>query len=111
MRNWGVAISAYMAERGIVPPTITAAGVAVSAVHGDLVPYAVSALHDQDSWHHVMTVYSVDPVSYTVVSWGKDGPPAPWGSGSGFFCIDPANAFSFTLDTALTDGIFRCTPI
>src|SRR5262245_32326802 len=54
LRAWAIGVSAYMAERGIVPPLITLAGVPVSTIHFDLVPYAVSSLHDQDAWHHDM---------------------------------------------------------
>jgi prepilin-type N-terminal cleavage/methylation domain-containing protein len=104
MRNWGVAISAYMAERGVVPPTITPAGVNVSTIHSDLVPYAVSALHDRDSWPHDMKVFSQDPISYTLASFGRNGlSELP-------LCISPATAFSWDLDTVLVDGIFTCTP-
>ena len=104
LRNWGVAISAYMAERGVVPPTLTLVGVPVSTVHGDLVPYAVSALHDEDAWKHPMTAISdpSNPISYTVVSWGKDG------GATG--CITPAQSFIWQLDTYLSDGIFVCSP-
>jgi general secretion pathway protein G len=107
VRNVGVALSAYMAERGVVPPTITPAGVPVSNIYSDLVPYATSVLHVQDSWQHDMTVFSADHVSYTVVSWGKDGPPP---GGSAFVCITPSTAFIWNLDTALVDGIFLCSP-
>ena len=102
LRNWAVGLSAYMAERGFVPPTITAAGVPVATVHNDLVPYAVSALHDVDAWKHPMEVASSDPISYTVVSRGKDGTPSP--------CITPATFRNWNEDIAISDGIFICSP-
>jgi prepilin-type N-terminal cleavage/methylation domain-containing protein len=102
LRSWAIGVSAYMAERGIVPPLITAAGIPVSTIHGDLVPYAVSSLHDQDAWKHDMLAYSSDPISYTLVSRGRDGLPSP--------CITPATARNWDEDLAVSDGLFICSP-
>jgi prepilin-type N-terminal cleavage/methylation domain-containing protein len=102
LRSWATGVSAYMAERGIVPPAITVAGIPVSVIHFDLVPYAVSNLHDQDAWHNDMMAYSSDPGSYTLVSRGRDGAPG--------FCITPATAFNFDEDLAISDGLFICSP-
>jgi type IV pilus assembly protein PilA len=102
LRAWAIGVSAYMTERGIVPPLITAAGIPVSTIHFDLVPYAVSALHDQDAWKHDMYAYSSDPISYTVVSRGRDGIPGP--------CITPATAKNWDEDLAISDGLFICSP-
>src|SRR4026207_1813216 len=62
MRAWALGIGAFMAERGIVPPAITPGGINVSTIHSDLVPYAISALHDQDAWKHDMIALSSDPI-------------------------------------------------
>jgi len=104
LRNWATGVSAYMAERGIVPPAITAAGINVSIIHSDLVPYAVSALHDQDAWKKDMQAFSSDPISYTIVSFGKNGPPI-WDG-----CITPATFRIWDLETVISDGIFICSP-
>jgi len=104
LRNWAVGLSAYMAERGIVPPAITATGITVSTVHSDLVPYAVSALHDQDAWKNDMEVYSTDPISYSILSFGRNGPPAYDG------CVTPATFRIWDLEIMISDGIFVCTP-
>lgn len=102
LRNWALGISAYMAERGVVPPAITVVGISVSVIHDDLVPYAVSALKDQDAWKHDFKVFSSDPISYTVTSFGRDGLLGP--------CLTPATARNWDDDMAVADGIFICSP-
>lgn len=102
LRSWAIGVSAFMAERGIVPPLITAAGIPVSTIHSDLVPYAVSSLHDQDAWKNNMIALSSDPISYTISSRGKDGLPGP--------CMTPATARNWNEDLAVSDGLFICSP-
>ena len=108
LRNWGNALGAYMAEIGVVPPG-AGGPVAASTVHSELVPYAVSALHDQDSWKNDLFYFALNSntaTSYTVGSGGRDG----------FFdvsyteCVQESTRFLYDYDIAITDGLFICSP-
>jgi general secretion pathway protein G len=108
IRNWGMALSAYMAEVGVVPPGI-GGPVAVSTIHNQLVPYAVSALHDQDSWKNdmwYMASNSTSGTNYTVASGGRDGVFLDTFAE----CLDESTWFLYDYDIAMTDGLFICSP-
>jgi type II secretion system protein G len=105
MRAWGNALGAYMAEIGTLPLGPGAyPGVAASTIHNLLVPYAVSALHDEDKWDNDF-LYDASPLSptvYTVMSTGKNAVPD--------LCISPASWFNYSEDIKISDGIFVCSP-
>jgi prepilin-type N-terminal cleavage/methylation domain-containing protein len=108
LRNWGNGLGAYMAEVGIVPPG-GGGPVPASTIHNDLVPYAVSALHDQDAWKHdilYLALNSNTGTSYTVVSGGRDGIFDP----SYTECVGPGTWFIYNYDLVLADGLFICSP-
>jgi general secretion pathway protein G len=104
MRAWGNALGSYMAEIGTFPAG-TGAPVDASTIHNQLVPYAVSALHDQDKWSNNFQ-YEAPPLpsphNYTVTSYGKNGLPD--------VCVTPASWFNYNEDIALSDGLFVCSP-
>ena len=110
LRNWGTALSAYMAEVGHVPPGGGAlVPTPASTIHNDLVPYAVSALHDRDSWSHNILYFaqvSNTDITYTVGSGGRDGVFDI----SYAECVTPATWFIYNYDLALADGVFKCSP-
>jgi type II secretion system protein G len=105
LRAWGNALGAYMAEIGILPPGPGVfPGVATSTIHNVLVPYAVSALHDQDKWDNdfLYDAPTLSPTVYTVMSTGKNGAPD--------LCVSPASWFNYSEDIKISDGIFICSP-
>lgn len=104
LRAWGNALGAYMAEIGTLPAG-TGAPVPASTIHNQLVPYAVSALHDQDAWKFNLTYEAPPlptPTNYTVMSTGKNGIQD--------VCISPASWFNYQEDIAISDGLFVCSP-
>jgi general secretion pathway protein G len=106
LRAWGNALGAYITEVGILPPgSGVPPGIAASTIHNVLVPYAVSALHDQDKWDNDF-LYDAPPLptptDYTVVSTGKNGIPD--------FCVQPGTWFNYDFDIKISDGIFVCSP-
>jgi general secretion pathway protein G len=109
LRNWGNALGAYMSEVGVVPPAAGGGPVNASTIHNDLVPYAVSALHDTDSWRNNLLYFapaSNTGTSYTVLSGGRDGIFA-----AGYVeCIDESTWFIYDYDIAISDGFFICSP-
>jgi type II secretion system protein G len=110
IRNWGNALGAYMSEVGIVPPgNGNPAGVPASTIHNILVPYAVSALHDQDAWNNdlfYIALNSANGINYTVASGGRDG-----NFDENYVeCISPGTWFLYDYDIAMADGIFVCAP-
>ncbi len=106
LRAWGNALGAYMAEVGTFPAGAGVAPVFASTIHNQLVPYAVSALHDVDSWKFDFRYYSqtlaVGPTNYTVRSPGKNGIID--------LCVTPASWFNYAEDVAISDGLFVCSP-
>jgi general secretion pathway protein G len=104
LRNWGNALGAYMTEVGTFPAG-TGAPIIAETIHDLLVPYAVSALHDQDSWKFDL-LYTAPPLpnpnNYTVMSRGKNGVPD--------VCVTPATWFNYEEDIAIADGLFVCSP-
>ncbi|MCI0411532.1 type II secretion system GspH family protein [bacterium] len=105
LRAWGNALGAYVAEIGTFPAGTGAPGVLVSTIHNQLVPYAVSALHDQDSWKFDMRYVAPPlptPTSYTVISYAKNGILD--------VCLTPATWFNYNEDIAISDGLFVCSP-
>ncbi len=109
LRNWGIALGSYMAEVGTVP--LGGSPVAASTIHNALVPYAVSALHDQDAWKNDLVYFAASsgfPTNYTVGSPGRGD--------FGFFddtyveCINEATRFIYSYDIAISDGLFICSP-
>ena len=105
LRNWGTAVMAYNAEKGVFPNTPTTD---ITEVHPQLVPYAIGSLRDIDHWNNLMEYFSNDPAndSYTVMSCGKDGICVPDGSAG----VTPSTWRTFTLDIILVDGIFVHSP-
>jgi general secretion pathway protein G len=109
LRNWGNALGAYMAEVGNVPAAAGGGPIVASTIHNDLVPYAVSALHDNDSWNNPMFYLAPDSAtatSYTVASGGRDGVFDP----SYTECLTPGTWFLYNYDIAIADGLFVCSP-
>lgn len=105
LRAWGNALGAYIAEIGTLPAGAGAVPIVASTIHNVLVPYAVSALHDQDKWDNDFLYYAPPlptPTIYTVLSTGKNGIED--------FCISPASWFNYSEDIKLSDGIFVCSP-
>ena len=105
LRNWGNALGAYMAETGVVPPG-GGAPVLASTVHAELVPYAVSALHDRDAWNNDLFYFALvgnSGTTYTVASGGRHGVLDNT-------CVTPASWFIYNDDIAITDGLFICSP-
>jgi general secretion pathway protein G len=109
LRNWGNALGAYMAEIGVLPPAAGGGPVAASTIHNLLVPYAVSALHDNDSWNNSLFYLAPDTptaTSYTVASGGRDGVfDATYTE-----CLSEATWFLYDYDIAIADGLFVCSP-
>ena len=104
LRNWGNALGSYMAEIGVVPPGGNP--VLASTIHSQLVPYAVSALHDYDGWHNDLFYFadnSNTATSYTVASGGRHGVLDNT-------CITPNTWFIYNDDIAINDGLFLCSP-
>ena len=106
LRAWGNALGAYMSEVGTVPAGVGGPpGVVASTIHNQLVPYAIGALHDQDSWKWDLFYIAPPlptPTSYTVVSNGKNGAPD--------FCVSPTSWFNYEEDIKISDGLFVCSP-
>lgn len=108
MRNWGVALGSYVAEKSNYP----GAGCnpcAGSAIHAALVPFAVNALNDQDSWGNDLQYYTDAVSSYTVQSCGRDGlcispPVCPLN------CVTRTTWQFYDLDMIMTDGSFSYAP-
>ena len=108
LRAWGIALGAYMAEVGVVPPG-TGAPIAASTIHDELVPYAISALRDNDSWNNplfYMALNSTNTASYTVASGGRDGVFID----TFLECIHESTWFLYDYDIAISDGLFVCSP-
>jgi hypothetical protein len=103
LRSWANGLGAYMTEVGTLP--LGAGGpVAVSTIHNDLVPYAVSALHDHDGWKNGMFYIApaTTPINYTVRSGGENGLLD--------LCMSPQNWLNYDEDIAVSDGFFICSP-
>jgi general secretion pathway protein G len=103
LRAWANGLGAYMAEIGTLPLG-TGAPIVASTIHNDLVPYAVSALHDQDTWKNNLFYIApaATPISYTIMSGGKNGAID--------ICITPQNWLNYSEDIAVSDGLFICSP-
>lgn len=106
MRIWGTALSAYYAEKSVFPTPATALA---SSIHDDLVPYAVSGLHDKNGWDWPFYYATDTTTSYTVQDPGKDGVANPLG-GCPAGCVTPTTWQDYTLDMALIDGVFVWAP-
>jgi prepilin-type N-terminal cleavage/methylation domain-containing protein len=107
MRSWGTALSAYYSEKSIFPG-VGGPGNA-STIHGDLVPYAVSGLHDNNAWKYPFQ-YDTDVVSsYTFQDPGKDGVTTPLGACPAG-CVTPQTWQDYDSDSALIDGVFVWAP-
>ena len=104
LRSWGTAIGAYMTEKGLTPcPTCPGSDYAgfASGIHSDLVPYAISALHDNDKWNFPFRYYTTTAQdSYTVRSYAKQGAPG----------APPVFWFDYEGDLILSDGVFASLP-
>jgi len=104
MRNWGTAVSAYHAEQDQFPPEGPNPFI-VAPVRPFLVPYAISALHNEDHWKNPLH-YRTDLFgSYTVTSYGKDG----MDTGPLDF-VTPLTWQNYDGNMDLADGVFIHAP-
>lgn len=109
MRIWGTALSAYYSEKSVFPGA-PGGPVNASSIHSDLVPYAVSQLHDNNDWQWPFQYYTDVTASYTVQDMGKDGFPPSDLSQCPIGCVTPLTWQNYDFDMALIDGIFVWAP-
>ena len=102
LHYWGLAVSAYHAEKGQFPPQDVGNGYIVTNVAPFVVPYTISVLRTTDHWNNSLFYYTDGTDSYTVTSYGKDGQV-------GFDCTS-LSWNDYRCDIRLVDGIFIASP-
>lgn len=101
LHYWGLAVSAYHAEKGQFPPEDAGTHM-VTTVAPLVVPYTISVIRTTDHWNNPLYYYTDGSSSYTVTSYGKDGAAA--------FDCTPLAWNDYRCDIRLVDGIFVASP-
>ncbi len=99
MRTLGRSIETYMVDHGM-PPSDAGGLAGLTTV---LIPYQTNVVPTRDHWKHPYDYSSdVAGVSYSIISFGKDGVDG--------VDISYATRFDFNLDIVLSDGLFLAAP-
>ena len=99
MRIISRSIEAYIVDNN-TPPDDSGGLASLTAV---LIPYQTNVVPTRDHWKHPYDYSSdVTGVSYSIISFGKDGVDG--------VDISYATRFDFNLDIVLSDGLFLAAP-